>query len=230
MGTVPGFRTGQTGSGGTPGQGHDRNKCTLQASPLRERQQGFTRRLIVEALSRVIVETGIHQFSMQQVADEAGVSLRTLYRYFSTREELLAGLAVEVDLTLREAGFPKTLESVSGDGIAVLVGDLWRAMGKRPDLARAWVITNMATGFQSGPRKEHHQLIRRAVESLGPHLTSTEQHRLYAVIRYLAGSLAWKVFTDDFGLETEEAAEAASWALRTLLKEIETGGRPGGRP
>lgn len=199
------------------------------ASPLRERQRGFTRRLIVEALSRVILETGIHQFSMQEVADEAGVSLRTLYRYFPTREDLLAGLAVEADQTLREAGFPPTVNSLSSDGIAVLVDDLWRAMGKRPDLVRALVIANMATGFQFGPRKEHHQLLRHSVESMTPQLTSKEQHRMYAVIRYLAGSLAWKVLTDDFGLETEDAAETAAWAIRTLIRDIEAGGRPGGR-
>ncbi len=197
------------------------------ASPLRERQRGFTRRLIVDALSRVILKTGIHQFSTQEVADEAGVSLRTLYRYFPTREDLLAGLAVEADQTLREAGFPPAPNSLSADGIGVLVGDLWQAMGKRPDLTRALVIANMATGFQFGPRKEHHQLLRHAVESMTPHLTSKEQHHLYAVIRYLAGSLAWKVLTDDFGLETEEGSDLAAWVIRTLIKEIEAGGRPG---
>ena len=47
---------------------------------LRERQVGLTRDLIMEALAEVIAEGRLAEFSMQDVADRAGTSLRTLYR------------------------------------------------------------------------------------------------------------------------------------------------------
>ena len=193
---------------------------------LRERHQNLTRRLITEGLARVILRTGIHEFSVQEVADEAGVSLRTLYRYFPNREDLLEGLGVEVEQTIRDGGLDTSMEPVSAEVVADFVGDLFIVLGERSDLARAWVIANMTTGLKSDARRSHDLTILRVVQTLGPHLDEAEQHRLYAVIRCLAGSLPWKVMTADLGLSDGEAAAAAGWALRTLLKEIEAGGRP----
>jgi AcrR family transcriptional regulator len=197
-----------------------------ETSGLRELQQAFSRRLITEALARVVVETGIHKFSMQEVADEAGVSLRTLYRYYSGREELLEGLELEVGRIVSEGGLDVDLDPVSPEGVAELVGQLFGVLGERSDLARAWVIANLTTGFESEARERHDRTIRRLVEELGPHLDPRERHRLFAVLRCLAGSLSWKVMTDDLELEEAEAAEAAGWAVRTLLRDIQGGGRP----
>jgi AcrR family transcriptional regulator len=199
---------------------------SVSAPSLRERQQDLTRRLITEGLARVILRTGIHEFSVQEVADEAGVSLRTLYRHFPNREDLLESLGVEVEQMIRDGGLDTSMQPVSAKVAADVVGDLFMVLGGRTDLARAWVIANMTTGFKSEARRSHDLTILRVVRTLGPHLDEAEQRRLYAVIRCLAGSLSWKVMTADLGLSDEEAAAAAGWALRTLLEEIESGGRP----
>jgi hypothetical protein len=68
------------------------------------------------------------------------------------------------------------------------------------------------------------------VEHFGPHLTEAEQDLAFGVLRYLAGAIAWKVMTDDFGMDTEEVAEAVGWAVRTLLETIEAGGGPTRQP
>jgi TetR/AcrR family transcriptional regulator len=50
------------------------------------------RRLLLDAASRCIVRRGNSQIRMAEVADEAGVSRSTLYRYFPGRDEVLLGL------------------------------------------------------------------------------------------------------------------------------------------
>ena len=201
--------------------------------PLRERQKGLARRVIAEATSRVILRSGIHQFSMQEVADEAGVSLRTLYRYYPSREELLEGVTAEVEQALADSGLPGGIEPTtlaqkygSPEAVAALVGDAFRMTAERGvDIGRAWVIINMVTGSRSESRQQRDLLIRQVVEHLGPHLTNAEQDLAFGVIRFLAGSIAWKVMTDDFGMDTEQVAQAVGWALRTLLEEIQAGGK-----
>ncbi|WP_082589977.1 TetR/AcrR family transcriptional regulator [Agromyces sp. Soil535] len=199
-------------------------------SPLRERQRGLTRSLIVDAASRVVLGAGIHQFSMQQVADEAQVSLRTLYRYFSTREELLEGLGDEVSEVLRGAGLMPLPGSLTADSLSGLVGELFRLLAQHPDLARAWLIARTAMGTVSDSSRERSELLRRAVSRINPDLPAKEQERVYGIIKLLTGSISWKVLTDDVGLETDDAAEAVVWAARTVLADIESGGRPTGRP
>ena len=50
------------------------------------------RRRILEAAGRCIVRRGNTQFRMGEVADEAGVSRSTVYRYFPGRDDVLLGL------------------------------------------------------------------------------------------------------------------------------------------
>jgi AcrR family transcriptional regulator len=195
---------------------------------LRAQQKELARRLIVDATARVILRNRIHQFSMQEVADEAGLSLRTLYRYYPSREELLEGVGAEIDQVLREAGVPVALESASTpEALATAVAEAFRLTERRgADLGRAWVILNMVTGARSASSQLRDRLVRDVVGQLGPHLDPMEQERAFGVIRYLAGSLAWKVMRDDLGMETEDVAKAVGWAVQTLLENVEAGDGP----
>lgn len=61
------------------------------------------RRRILEAAGRCIVHRGNTQFRMGEVADEAGVSRSTVYRYFPGRDDVLLGLILKrVDHALGE--------------------------------------------------------------------------------------------------------------------------------
>ncbi|MCV7378055.1 TetR family transcriptional regulator [Mycobacterium alsense] len=61
------------------------------------------RRRIVDAAGRCIVRRGNTQFRMAEVADEAGVSRSTVYRYFPARDDVLLSLMLmRVDNALGE--------------------------------------------------------------------------------------------------------------------------------
>jgi TetR/AcrR family transcriptional regulator len=61
------------------------------------------RRRILDAAGRCIVRRGNSQFRMAEVADEAGVSRSTVYRYFPGRDDVLLGLILmRVDNALGE--------------------------------------------------------------------------------------------------------------------------------
>jgi AcrR family transcriptional regulator len=61
------------------------------------------RRRLLEAAGRCIVRRGNAQIRMAEVADEAGVSRSTVYRYFPNRDEVLLGLILaRVDTALGE--------------------------------------------------------------------------------------------------------------------------------
>jgi TetR/AcrR family transcriptional regulator len=61
------------------------------------------RRRILDAAGRCIVRRGNTQFRMGEVADEAGVSRSTVYRYFPGRDDVLLGLMLmRVDNALGE--------------------------------------------------------------------------------------------------------------------------------
>jgi AcrR family transcriptional regulator len=65
-------------------------------SSLRQAQVAQTRERILGGLVRTMAR-GVAELSFPAVAKEAGVSLRTVYRYFPTKRELLAGLIAYAD-------------------------------------------------------------------------------------------------------------------------------------
>ena len=56
-------------------------------------RQSDRRDEILDAAQRCFVRTGFHQTSMQEICAEAGMSPGNLYRYFPSKESLIAGIA-----------------------------------------------------------------------------------------------------------------------------------------
>ena len=81
------------------------------ASPTREQGKLETRERILEAVVRVILEQGIHAFSVQNVAERSGISHRTVYRHFGSREGLLEGLSESLQESLLAAGLSQPTDA-----------------------------------------------------------------------------------------------------------------------
>src|SRR5256714_15180185 len=62
---------------------------------LTERRKTQTRREIAETALALFARDGYDNVSGEAIAAEAGVSLRTFYRYFSTKDEVLSPIITE---------------------------------------------------------------------------------------------------------------------------------------
>jgi AcrR family transcriptional regulator len=67
-----------------------------------EGRDGDRRELILSAAERAFVREGFHAASMQDVAAEAGMSPGNLYRYFPSKEAIVAGLCARDQQELAE--------------------------------------------------------------------------------------------------------------------------------
>jgi AcrR family transcriptional regulator len=74
-------------------------------SPLREEQAERTRRTILEAARKLLVEAGYGQMTMKAVAREAGVALDTVYESVG-RKPVLVRLLVETAISGRHEAVP----------------------------------------------------------------------------------------------------------------------------
>jgi TetR/AcrR family transcriptional repressor of uid operon len=66
---------------------------TTVLSADRAQRQSDRRDEILEAAQRCFVRSGFHQTSMQEICAEAGMSAGNLYRYFPSKEAIIAGIA-----------------------------------------------------------------------------------------------------------------------------------------
>jgi AcrR family transcriptional regulator len=62
---------------------------TLNPNPLRARKQDFVRGAIWDAAVDLFAETGFEQTTIEDIARAAGVSTRTFFRYFASKNDLM---------------------------------------------------------------------------------------------------------------------------------------------
>ncbi len=73
------------------------------SSGLRERTRRAVQDEIGGAAMRLFLERGFETTTMEQIANEVGISRRSLFRYFGTKEDIVLGNLVEAGLAVRDA-------------------------------------------------------------------------------------------------------------------------------
>ena len=176
-----------------------------------------TRHAILEAMVDVIMDTtdGIG-FSVQAVADRAGVTHRTIYNHFPTREALCDAFADYVDELLGEsAGIPEPPWSLGS--LPDLVEGLYRTLALRDRHARAYVMLMIGNRRPMSAWRKRSQMAEKLIaRELSGHTPLTPR-QVTAIIRLLVSTMGWHLLTEQSGLSTDEAAAASAWATRTLL-------------
>jgi AcrR family transcriptional regulator len=110
------------------------------AAEQREQYAEARREQILDAALRVFSEGGFSETTMDQVAADAGLSKACLYNYFPTKEALLQQLLERYTLLPELAELIDAVrEQPPARGIPRLVGEVWRRLRERKELARVLV-------------------------------------------------------------------------------------------
>jgi len=184
-------------------------------SPLRQRQADQTRVLILQALTEQLAEDGLNEFNIPRVARRAGVSVRTVYRYFPTREALLDALQIWIDERILDTPCPKT-----SDELIFLPVAQFRQFDIHVPLVLAQIASPAGLEVQARGRRKRLEAYRSALKEVTGHLSEEETRAALAVVSRLFRSTTWKDFRKEFGMTGEESGRAVSWALRTLIEDL----------
>src|SRR5688572_18303656 len=112
------------------------------SSLLREEAKQDTRDRILDAVVDVVTREGVHAFTVQNVADAAGVAHRTVYRHFATREDLLDGLDERMERRGKAAGIGPALKELND--LPNLVKEAYTSFDSLRDAMRAYVVISIA--------------------------------------------------------------------------------------
>ena len=185
-------------------------------SPLRAEQMEATRRRILQATADVLADEATDEVTVPRVAMRARVSVRTVYRHFPTKEALFDAFGewAEENLRLVIHSYPDTLDSVREMAPA-----LYRMYDEREPLIRA-LLSKRGQEIRARTRRRRLTTFEKAMREVTEGLEPAERRRALAVVYLLVSAPAWQAMKDQWGLEGEEAGEAAAWAVRVLTDEL----------
>lgn len=183
----------------------------------REQQAAQTRDSILDALVQVLAG-GLADLSMPAIAREAGLSVRTIYRHFPTKRDLLIALGEHMD---QRAGYQWEPVPRSPEDLSQTIRDAYR----QADTLTTEIQTAYATGLGQQVRRERDMPIKLQVfaDALAPVLGSLppdEQRHLVHLVTVLISRYTLHRFKADLGVSADEAAETVVWALQTLLHAL----------
>jgi AcrR family transcriptional regulator len=180
--------------------------------------------MLMEAAKRVIDKNPVDEFSVQKVAEEAGVSHRTIYRYFPSRQELLDAFTDWMEDTV--APVPPIMPTVAED-VATTVRQAFARFDRHAPYFRAGLIlANRGEPIQPHRQKDRDRMVREALKELLEPLDEEQAEAVYAVLRHLVGAHTWHVLHDRFELRDGHAGEAVAWAAEVLLDAVRAGRLP----
>jgi AcrR family transcriptional regulator len=181
-----------------------------------------TRGVMIEAATRLLSEGASP--SVTEVADAAGVSRATAYRYFPTQESLLAAVIVpDLEAALAAEALPEELESRFGAAFATI----WSSYIEHEAAYRTMLRRGLerppgesvereeeAGSIRAGRRV---RWLRNALAPVRERMDEESFERLVAAMCLCVGIESLVVLRDVCGLEAEEAEEVARWAAFALL-------------
>lgn len=179
---------------------------------LRERQRVATREQIIEAVHQVLVEEHPSSLSMARVAERAGTSLRTLYRYFPTKEALVDAASESFEVNFRSLGM-KPRVATAADYLRAS----WGGFTKSIAAVRAQHLTPAGRALRDSRLPRNRRAVRAALTAEGLSLAKDDTDKLVDLIVALVSSSMYLELVDRLGRPDEQAADLAAWTITAVV-------------
>jgi AcrR family transcriptional regulator len=185
---------------------------TTYVSPLRQQYAAQTRTRILDAAIDGLKEGDLEGLTIAKVAADAGVTERTVYRHFKTREDLIKAVWPRMGARLGIPGLPQTVEA-----LLAAPGRIYPRFDAEAGAVRASMYSQAGREIRATANPARHQAMTSLVAQARPELNETARRRRAAVIQMIGSSHGWACFKDYWGMDTQEAARAAQEAIAILL-------------
>jgi len=178
----------------------------------RQRYKDMTRERILDAAIDSMAEDRDATLTMAGVAARAGVTERTVYRHFLTRDALIQAMWPRMQSKVQSRGFPKT-----ADAVVESPRRLFPNFDQNEALVRASVYTEAGQEVRLRANEERRAAVLACVDDALPGLDQVTRRRRAAIIQLINSAYGWAVLKDFWDFDGIDAGEAAAEAIEILL-------------
>src|SRR5436309_15083642 len=152
----------------------------MSRTRLGEQYAESTRERILGAVADLLEQGEAAELTVPAVAEASGVSLRTIYRYYPTREELFEAAGRWIGDELLEHPYPRDL-----DEVADLYQEGTQDFDERPGLVRALAFSQLGQHVRGYRRRERLEAIRQSLRAELTEFSAPELRQAEAVVAQL---------------------------------------------
>ena len=191
------------------------------SSPIRDAQVEQTRARLFDTARALLVEGGLDALTLPKLAQAAGVSVPTVYRHFPTVDDLIRAFLEWIRPRVGQT--PERLLSTTPDRLPELPLENFpryeaEAAVLRP-LMESREFNRVRVASMSGRARAAAGLLR----PVAPGWSDAQLEAMAGAIYILNSPQAWRWFRDTWAVESDDAARAVSWAMRSLLEALARG-------
>lgn len=169
-----------------------------------------TQQVILDAALRSLEQAG--ELTARAAAREAGISERTVFRHFASREELLGAAAQELMRVVRTPAPPASVEELRAFPRA-----LFTAFEGHRELIRAAWHSELRAHIIANQAKQRWVAIRKVIDGELPRASEQRRKIAAALIRYQLSATTWHYYRFVFRFSLEDSIEAAETVVRQQL-------------
>lgn len=189
-------------------------------SPLRAARAGETREAILRGVATWMQENPHEKFTLEGIAQLAGVERRTVFRHFPDKDALRAAFWEWVNQRILPRVLPATLDELRQDPRTTFA-----AFDTEEALIRASLHTAAGRQMRLGRVPDRRKAFQAALAEVTRNASAAERRHLECVAHALYSAAAWETMRDYAGATGKEAGAAVSWALTVLTESVRHGSR-----
>ena len=182
---------------------------------LREDYRRLTRQKILATVLDLVADGSIDELSVPAVARRSGVSLATIYRYFPTKDALLAAASEEPARQALDGDVGRP--DPGDDELSAFQRTMWRRFARNLALLRHQVTSQAGREMRQARLERSRQQLAAYLRGFGIDPASPEGARLTSLLLLLSGSLALVELHDRQGLAVDAAVDSSRWAVQALI-------------
>jgi AcrR family transcriptional regulator len=188
-------------------------------SPVRRLRAAESRERIISGaaeLARELPSWDWGSLTIQAVADQAGVSRRTVYRHFASEAALHAALA---DRLLEEAGV--SYDRLALDDVPAMTGRVYSAVAKFA--VKPWAVVPAAFPALDADRLGG---LRSAVDSEAPDWADSDRMTATAALDIVWSVASYEILLRDWNLAPADAMRVQRWLHGLVTAALHAGEKP----
>ena len=206
---------------------HDPCNMGPAIQEIRRAQGQATRDHILETTATLLHDSSPATLSMPAVAEAAGVSVRTLYVHFPSKQALYDALHDWADARVNQGlgvQQPTSARDVE-QFVRRLVANLVRNRVAVEALHTSSIGREITERFRGNRRKR----VEHVTDKLLDGLDADHRRRVNAICNVLTNSSAVRTMEDNWDMDEGEMAETMAWAVNTVVARAKRGRGSSGR-